>query len=45
VGFVRIENERLDAIAEGEVIELGQRVEVVDAYDNQLKVRHVSDRD
>ena len=45
VGFVRIENERLDAIAEGEVIELGQRVEVVDAYDNQLKVRHVSGDD
>ncbi|MAJ45920.1 MAG: hypothetical protein CBC35_01210 [Planctomycetes bacterium TMED75] len=45
VGFVRIENERLDAIAEGEVIELGQSVEVVDAYDNQLKVRHLADPD
>ncbi len=39
VGFVLIEEERLDAIAEGEVIESGQRVEVVDAYDNQIKVR------
>lgn len=39
VGFVLIEEERLDAIAEGEVIERGQRVEVVDAYDNQIKVR------
>ena len=39
VGFVLIDEERLDAIAEGEVIESGQRVEVVDAYDNQIKVR------
>ena len=34
---------RLDAIAEGEVIEVGQSVEVVDAYDNQIKVRAISD--
>ena len=43
-GFVRIGNERHDAIAEGEVIEIGQRVEVVDAYDNQLKVRIVPEQ-
>ena len=43
VGFVLIGNHRLDAIAEGEIIEMGQTVEVVDAYDNQLKVRAIPD--
>lgn len=39
VGFVRIAGQRLDAIAEGDMIEAGQPVKVVAAYDNQLKVR------
>ena len=39
VGFVRIAGQRLDAIAEGDMIETGQAVKVVAAYDNQLKVR------
>lgn len=41
VGFVRIDGQRLDAIAEGDVIETGASIVVVDAYDNQLKVRPV----
>ncbi len=41
VGFVRIDGERVDAIAEGELIDAGQAITVVDAYDNQLKVRLV----
>ena len=45
VGFVLIGNQRLDAIAEGDVIEMGQSVEVVDAYDNQIKVRAVPDQE
>ena len=44
VGFVLIGNHRLDAIAEGDVIEMGQSVEVVDAYDNQIKVRAIPDQ-
>lgn len=39
VGFVRIDGERIDAIAEGDVIDVGESIIVVDAYDNQLKVR------
>jgi membrane-bound serine protease (ClpP class) len=39
VGFVNINGRRVDAIAEGDMIEAGERVHVVDAYDNQLKVR------
>lgn len=39
VGYVRIDGERLDAIAEGDLIDAGQTITVVDAYDNQLKVR------
>ena len=38
-GFVKIDGRRMDAIAEGELIHPGARVRVVDAYDNQLKVR------
>ena len=41
-GFVKISGRRVDAIAEGELIEAGQRIRVVDAYDNQLKVRHIA---
>lgn len=40
-GFVKISGRRVDAIAEGDLIEPGQRIRVVDAYDNQLKVRHI----
>ena len=43
VGFVRIDGERLDAIAEGEMIEAGTPIEVVNAYDNQLKVRPIDE--
>jgi membrane-bound serine protease (ClpP class) len=45
IGFVRIAGQRLDAIAEGDMIEAGQSVKVVDAYDNQLKVRPVDAQD
>ena len=43
VGFVKIKGRRVDAIAEGDLIEAGRTVRVVDAYDNQLKVREVPD--
>ncbi len=43
VGFVKINGRRVDAIAEGDLIEAGRRIRVVDAYDNQLKVREVAD--
>ena len=39
VGVVLIGGERIDALAESGVIEEGEMIEVVDAYDNQLKVR------
>ena len=42
VGFVMIEGQRIDAIAEGEMIEANRPVLVVDAYDNQLKVREIT---
>lgn len=42
VGFVQIDGRRMDAIAEGDLIESGERVKVVDAYDNQLKVRPIT---
>ena len=45
VGFVRIDGHRIDAIAEGDVIEAGARIRVVEAYDNQVKVRAVEDND
>ena len=41
VGTVKIDGHRIDALAETEVIEEGQEIEVVEAYDNQLKVRRV----
>ena len=40
-GFVKIDGRRMDAIAEGDLIHPGQRIKVVEAYDNQLKVRPV----
>jgi len=43
VGFVQIDGARLDAIAEGDLIEVGARVRIVDASDNQLKVRLIED--
>ena len=43
VGFVLIDGDRLDAIAEGEMIEAGTPIEVVAAYDNQLKVRPIEE--
>lgn len=39
VGTVRIEGRRIDALAESGIIDAGSPVEVVAAYDNQLKVR------
>jgi membrane-bound serine protease (ClpP class) len=39
VGVVVIDGNRLDALAEDGVIDEGAAIEVVDAYDNQLKVR------
>ena len=39
VGIVLIDGTRIDALAESGVIEEGAEIEVVDAYDNQLKVR------
>ena len=43
VGFVKINGRRVDAIAEGDLIEAGRTVVVVDAYDNQIKVREIED--
>lgn len=42
VGVVLIDGERVDALAESGVIEEGEMIEVVAAYDNQLKVRIAS---
>jgi membrane-bound serine protease (ClpP class) len=39
VGIVLIDGTRIDALAQSGVIEEGAEIEVVDAYDNQLKVR------
>jgi membrane-bound serine protease (ClpP class) len=39
VGTVKIENQRLDALAETGIIEAGKPVVVTDVYDNQVKVR------
>ena len=39
VGKVRIEGERLDALAESGMIEAGTPVVVTTVYDNQIKVR------
>ncbi len=42
VGVVRINGQRLDAMAESSVIAANKTVEVVEVYDNQIKVREVS---
>jgi len=39
VGIVVIDDQRLDALAEDGVIDKGRAIEVVNVYDNQLKVR------
>lgn len=39
VGAVKIEGQRLDAMAEGGLIESGTPIVVTDVYDNQVKVR------
>ena len=39
VGKVKIEDRRIDAMAESGVIESGAPIVVVDVYDNQIKVR------
>jgi len=41
IGFVTIAGHRVDALAEGSVIDAGTPVEVVEILDNQLKVRAV----
>lgn len=41
VGVVVIDGRRVDALAEGNVIDAGSPVEVIDVVDNQLKVRVV----
>ena len=39
VGFVKINGQRLDAMAESGIVEAGTPVIVTDVYDNQIKVR------
>lgn len=39
VGVVKIEGQRVDALAETGVIDAGARIVVTDVYDNQVKVR------
>jgi membrane-bound ClpP family serine protease len=39
VGFVKINGQRIDALAESGVIDSGVAVVVTDVYDNQIKVR------
>jgi membrane-bound ClpP family serine protease len=39
VGYVKINGQRLDAMAESGVVEAGMPVVVTDVYDNQIKVR------
>ena len=41
VGTVKINGQRIDAMAEGTVIDAGTPVIVTDVYDNQIKVRPV----
>ena len=43
VGVVRIDDERYDAMAETGVIEANTPVKVVEIYDNQIKVREVTE--
>jgi membrane-bound serine protease (ClpP class) len=42
IGVVRINDQRLDAMAESGVIEANIAIEVVEIYDNQIKVREVT---
>lgn len=42
IGAVRIGSEKFEALAETTIIEAGQKVRVVAAQDNQLKVRAIS---
>lgn len=44
VGVVRIEGERVDAMAETGSIEQGSTIEVTSVYDNQVKVRVVPEQ-
>jgi membrane-bound ClpP family serine protease len=39
IGFVRIDGQRLDAIAEGGFITEGAAVDVIEVFEGQLKVR------
>ena len=39
VGIVLIDGQRIDALADTGLIEIGEEIVVVEAYDNQLKVR------
>ncbi len=39
VGFVKINGQRVDAMAESGIVEAGTPVVVTDVYDNQIKVR------
>jgi membrane-bound serine protease (ClpP class) len=41
VGVVKINGQRIDALAESGIIDAGQPVMVTDVYDNQIKVRAV----
>lgn len=41
VGFVRIQGQRIDALAEAGMIDAGAKVVVVDVVDDQIKVRAV----
>ena len=43
VGVVRIEGERVDALAESGSIEAEKHIEVITVYDNQVKVREVEE--
>jgi membrane-bound serine protease (ClpP class) len=42
IGVVRINDQRLDAMAESGVIAANKAIEVVEVYDNQIKVREVT---
>lgn len=41
IGVVKIEGQRIDAMAESGVIDSGSEIVVTDVYDNQIKVRAV----
>jgi len=42
IGTVRIEGERLDAMAETGSIEANCKIVVIEVYDNQVKVREIA---